>query len=211
PPRTQDHAGSAAPEIPTATPTPSRSPPPCARTPPAKPPVHPHAPRRARDAPASARDDPPAAPAPAPATARPGPLPPSHPSPEPARRDARETPAPRPRPTGRDAGGRGTRRTALPTRHTTPPCAGCNAAPAPPPVTGRVGSSALPLRHDRWATSCHPTGYAGVHKGQTLRTHGSSSPRTTLRQPPQVGIAHERQPPAVGRPRRHVDRPLPTV
>src|SRR5437773_1508430 len=268
--RSQDHAGSAAPEIPTARPTPSRSPPPCARTPRARPPGHPHAPRRARDGPASARDDPPAVPAPAPVTARPGPLPPSHPapgsphgesprpspassntraagapsrttatppsapppaaaparralppgstppatavapshaqfpaarppaagptrlrtrtttppppdsasmhSPEPARRDARETPAPRPRPTDRDAGGRETRRTALPTRRTTPRCAGCNAAPAPPPVTGRAGSSALPPRHDRWATSCHPTGYTGVHKGQTLRTHGSSSP-----------------------------------
>src|SRR5207249_3891695 len=57
----------------------------------------------------------------------------------------------------------------------------------------------------------HPTGYTGVHKGQILRTHGSSSPRTTLRQPPQVSIADERQPPTVGRPGRHVDRPLPTV
>src|SRR5439155_1636503 len=43
--------------------------------------------------------------------------------------------------------------------------------------------------------------------GQRTRHHSSAR----LRQPPQVRIAHERQPPAVGRPGRHVDRPLPTV
>src|SRR5439155_19987894 len=253
--RSQDHAGSAAPEIPTARPTPSRSPPPCARTPRARPPGHPHAPRRARDGPASARDDPPAVPAPAPATARPGPLPPSHPapgsphgesprpspassntraagapsrttatppmlvwlqndaehpplpkrgtrkwergavgivprsafrlprykqtsppppdsasmhSPQPARRDAQETSAPRPRPTGRDAGGRGTRRTALPTRHTTPQCAGCNAAPAPPPVTGRAGSSALPPRHEPLGDMLSPYRLHGRTQGPNI-------------------------------------------
>src|SRR6266704_2395603 len=232
PPRSQDHDGSAAPEIPTATPTPSRTQPPCARTPRARPPGHPHAPRRARDAPASARDDPPAVPAPAPATARPGPRPPSHPAPG---SPHGESPRPSPASSNTRAAGAPSRTTATPpsapppaaaparralppgstppatagapshaqspaarppaagptrirTRTTMPPPPDSGSmhspeparrdareTPAPPPVTGRAGSSALPPRHDRWATSRHPTGYTGVHKGDRKSTRLNSS------------------------------------